>query len=87
MPKPLAPATRRRLAAALAAAVLLPWLGLYLAYSMFSPSKTEWALMVTVVAVITEVAMWIAISWLGFSALRRLSFLSGLFGKSGKAAG
>lgn len=87
MPKPLAPATRRLLALALAATVLLPWIGLYLAYSMFSPSKAEWAVMVTVVAVITEVAMWIAISWLGFSALRRLSFLSGLFGKSGKASG
>lgn len=87
MPKTLAPATRRLLAVALGAAVLLPWLGLYIAYAMFSPSKAEWALMVTVVALITEVAMWIAISWLGFSALRRLSFLSGLFGKSGKASG
>jgi len=84
MPKTLAPATRRLLAIALVAAALLPWLGLYLAYTMFSPSKAEWAVMVTVVAVITEVAMWIGISWLGFSALRRVSFFAGLFGKSRK---
>ena len=75
---------RRWLAAGLIALALLPWLGLYVAHTMFSPSKAEWAVMVTATAVITEVAMWIGISWLGLSALRRVSFFASLFGRSGK---
>lgn len=78
------PTTRRRLGFGLLALVLLTWLAVAAAYFLLAPTTAQWTVMVTVAAVITEASMWIAIAWLGFSALRRVSLLAGLFGQTRK---
>jgi len=80
----LTPAARRRLGFGLLAIVLFAWLAVVAGYFLLSPTTAQWTVMVTVAAVITEASMWIAIVWLGFSALRRVSLLAGLFGQTRK---
>lgn len=75
------PRARRWIGVGLLLAVTAPWAMLAIVYRFFEPSRTEWMLLVAVTAVITEAALWIGAAWLGFSALRRLSFIGSLFGQ------
>ena len=49
----------------------LAWTGAALALLLFDPTLAQWALIVTVAAVATEVALWIGVALLGFTALDR----------------
>lgn len=82
----LSPVARRRLGFGLLALVLLTWLAVAAGYFLLSPTTAQWSVMVAVAAVITEASMWIAIAWLGFGALRRVSILAGLFGQTRKTS-
>ena len=80
----LTPVARRRFGFGLLALVLFTWLAVAAGYFLLSPTTAQWTVMVTVAAVITEASMWIGIAWLGFSALRRVSVVAGLFGQTRK---
>ena len=51
--------------------VVLAWTGALLALLLFNPTLAQWTLIVTVAAVVTEVAMWLGVALLGLTALNR----------------
>lgn len=64
--------TKRPLVAAvLLAVVAFAWAGAFLFLFFFEPSVPQWTLVVTVAAVVTEVAMWAGVVLLGWTALDR----------------
>ena len=74
---------RRKLVAGIAALTLVTtaWLGALLAWLLLDPDLAQWALIVTIAAISTEVALWIGAVVLGISAIQRLRDRFRLFGR------
>ena len=73
-------------AAALVGIVVLVWAGAFLALVLVKPNLAQWTAIVTVCAVISEIAMWAGVALLGVTALDRFRIWSRLRGKGKDAA-
>lgn len=67
------------------AAVIAAWTGAFLVWLLLDPSLGQWALTMTIVAIITEAGMWIGAAILGVTALQRLRSRFSLFSAVRKA--
>ena len=57
--------------AGLLGVVVLAWTGVFLVWLLLSPTLTQWTLVVTAAAIVSEIAMWIGVALLGITALDR----------------
>lgn len=64
--------------AALVGTVVLVWAGAFLALVLFKPNLAQWTIIVTVAAIISEIAMWLGVALLGITALDRFRIWSRL---------
>ncbi|MDQ8757970.1 hypothetical protein RCO27_17225 [Sphingosinicella sp. LHD-64] len=60
--------------------VILAWTGALIAFLLLKPTLAQWTLIVTMAAIVTEVAMWIGVALLGFTALDRFRIWARLRG-------
>lgn len=74
---------KKLLAFALVGTVILTWVGVVIAVRLFDPSMGQKTVIVTVAAIISEVALWIGVALLGITALDKFR-LSPLLRKSAK---
>lgn len=51
--------------------VVLAWTAVFLVWLLATPTLTQWTLTVTAAAIVSEVALWIAVALLGITALNR----------------
>jgi hypothetical protein len=73
---------KKMLAVGLVSIVALTWLGVFVALRFFEPSLAQKTLIITVAAVISEVALWIGAAVLGITALNRFRVSSLLRSKT-----
>ena len=66
------------LAGTLVGTVILTWVGVVIALRLFDPSLAQKTLIVTVAAIISEVALWIGVALLGMTALDKFRLSSQL---------
>lgn len=60
--------------------VVLAWAGALVAFLLFDPTLAQWTLIVTAAAIVSEIAMWIGVALLGFTALNRFRIWARLRG-------
>ena len=78
------PNTKKKLlASTLVGTVILSWVGVVIAVRLLDPSISQKTLIVTIAAIISEVALWIGVALLGITALDKFR-LSSLLRKSPK---
>ena len=69
--------TKKKLVAGtLIGTVILSWVGVVIALRLFDLSMAQKTLTVTVAAIISEVALWIGVAFLGISALNKFRISS-----------
>lgn len=79
------PKRKRLIGFATLATVITAWIGAFLVWLLLDPSLGQWALTMTVVAIVTETGMWIGAAILGVTALQRLRSRFSLFSAVRKA--
>ena len=67
--------------AGLLAIVVLYWTGAVLALLLLKPTVAQWTLIVTTGAILSEIAMWIGVALLGFTALNQFRIWTRLRGR------
>ena len=67
--------------AGLAGFVVLDWTGAVLALLLIHPTVAQWTMIVTTGAILSEIAMWIGVALLGFTALNRFRMWTRLRGR------
>ncbi len=67
---------KKLLAGTLVGTVILTWVGVVIALRLFDPSMAQKTLIVTVAAIISEVALWIGVALLGITALDKFRLSS-----------
>jgi hypothetical protein len=69
--------TRKKLIAGmLVTAVLLTWIGVIAVIRLFDPTIGQKTMILTFAAIVSEVALWIGVALLGFTALDRFRLSS-----------
>lgn len=69
------------LGAGLLGLVILTWVAIFSARFLFDPTVPQWVMLVTVGAIVTEVALWVGVALLGLTALNRFRIWERLRGK------
>ncbi|MFC3712713.1 hypothetical protein ACFOMD_09040 [Sphingoaurantiacus capsulatus] len=77
---------KRLVGVATLAAVLAVWIGTLLFYLLFDPNLTQWTIAMAVVAVATEIGLWVGAAIVGVTAIQRLRSRFSLFGARKKAS-
>ncbi len=82
----LTPQRKRLIGFATLAAVLTVWIGAFAFYLLFDPNLTQWTLAMAVVAVATEIGLWVGAAIVGVTAIQRLRSRFSLFAARKKAS-
>ncbi|MEZ0244378.1 MAG: hypothetical protein ACAH11_13455 [Sphingomonas sp.] len=68
----LSPRFRRLAAIGMLAILVLAWAGAAAAWYLLDPGLAQWTLIVTAVALVTEVTLWVGAALLGIAAFARV---------------
>lgn len=68
----LTPQRKRLIGFATLALVIATWIGAFLVWLLLDPTLKQWTLTMAVVAVATEVGLWVGAAILGVSVIQRL---------------
>lgn len=68
----LTPQRKRLIGFATLALVIAAWIGAFLVWLLFDPTLKQWTLTMGVVAVATEIGLWVGAAILGVSVIQRL---------------